>query len=78
MGSRKSKRVKPKKIVMKDESRFDCPKCNHEKVVHCKVIRTAQKGVAICTVCDAKFRCDVTPLDKSIDIYHAWMDELNS
>ena len=59
------------------ETRFDCPRCNHEKTVHCKVLKGDDRGVAMCTICEASYSCRVHMLDRAIDIYHAWMDSLN-
>ena len=76
MGRKKAKRTKPKRVSRKLETRFDCLKCNHENVVHCKIIKNELRGYAICEVCEAKFRCPITPLDKPIDIFHYWADSL--
>lgn len=76
MGRKKSKRVKVKVAVPKLETRFDCPKCNHENVVQCKIVKGEGNGYAFCSVCEAQFRCPVHSLDRPIDIYHAWTDAL--
>ncbi|KAI4290733.1 hypothetical protein PAPHI01_0007 [Pancytospora philotis] len=75
MGSKKSKRVKARPLKPAAmENRFDCMKCNHEKVVQCKISKEKRVGYAFCTVCEANFKCKVHQLDKPIDIYYAWMD----
>lgn len=77
MGRKKAKRTKAKpRVAPKLETRFDCLKCNHEKVVQCKVSKEESKGYAFCTVCEAHFKCSVHSLDKPIDVYHAWADHV--
>lgn len=78
MAKRKSRKVPAKKTSTKLESRFDCPVCNHENVVQCKVIAKTHRGVAFCNVCEAHFGCEVTNLDKPIDIYHSWIDNVGN
>lgn len=79
MGSKKSRRnqVKPKKRKGQLESRFNCPECNNENVVQCKVERRNNKGTAFCTVCEASFGCRADNLTQPIDVYSTWIDELN-
>ncbi|KAI5169410.1 hypothetical protein PAEPH01_0685 [Pancytospora epiphaga] len=77
MGRKKSKRTKLKpRVFGKLDTRFDCPKCNHERVVQCRIDKEENKGHAFCTVCEAQFRCSVHSLDRPVDIYHAWADSI--
>ena len=78
MGGKKAKRTKVKRIAPnKIETRFDCLKCNHEKVVQCKIMKGENKGYAFCTVCEAKYVCPAHSLDRPIDIYHYWADKIH-
>ena len=45
--------------------------------MQCKVIKHQSKGYAICTVCQAQFRCEANNLTNPIDIYSEWIDECN-
>lgn len=77
MAKRKSGRTPRKIKAAKLETRFDCPICSHENVVQCKITKLQKRGVAFCSVCEAHYGCEVNPLDKPIDIYHAWIDEIS-
>lgn len=79
MGKRKSRRnqIKPKKKRGQLESRFNCPECNNENVVQCRVVRKSGKGMAFCTVCDATFGCPADDLTQPIDVYSNWIDDIN-
>lgn len=77
MAKRKSRKA-PRKVSAKLESRFDCPVCNHENVVQCKIVTRTHRGVAFCNVCEAHFGCEATSLDKPIDIYHSWVDSVRN
>ncbi|KAF5140520.1 hypothetical protein G9O61_00g013250 [Vairimorpha ceranae] len=70
MGRKKVRRAKIKKprTILPLEKRFACPKCNQDSV---------SKGYAICTVCQAQFRCEANNLTNPIDIYSEWIDECN-
>ena len=57
-------------------NKYDCPKCNHEKVVSCKIDNKNQIGTAMCSVCDSQYKCKVIKLYQSVDIYHNWVDEM--
>lgn len=37
MGKRKTKKAPPKKIVASVPTTFDCPFCNSEKAIECKM-----------------------------------------
>ena len=78
MGKRKSARSKLRRTKLeKLETRFDCPICSHENVVHCRILKSDLRGIACCSVCESQFTCNVTALDKPVDIYHAWIDKVN-
>lgn len=78
MGRKKSKRTKIRKPPLRKlETRFDCLKCHHEKVVECKINKNGKFGQAICRICEANFKCSVTPLDNPVDIYYRWIDTIN-
>lgn len=78
MGKKSTRKSVKKKPVPKLESRFDCPICNHENVVQCKLISKSRRGMAFCSVCESNFSCEVTTLDKPIDVYHTWIDQLST
>lgn len=78
MAKKKTRKMVQKKINPKLESRFDCPICNHENVVQCKINSKFNSGVAACSACNAHYGCKVTNLDNPIDIYYSWIDEVNS
>lgn len=78
MAKKKTRQKVVKKPGLKLENRFDCPICSHENVVQCRVISKIRKGRANCTVCNANFTCDVTNIESPVDIYHSWIDDLNS
>lgn len=78
MARKKSRRITiKKKKIQPITNKFDCPKCNHEKVVSCKINRSQNVGEAICSVCESNYRCTVTKLDGFIDVYHNWVDEMS-
>lgn len=77
MGSRKSARKAVKKpAAPKLETRFDCPVCNHENVVQCKLVSKTRRGMAFCSICESHFSCEVTALDKPVDVYYTWIDQI--
>jgi len=78
MAKKKTRKMAQKKPKLKLESRFDCPVCNHENVVQCKIVSKSNSGVAFCNVCDARYGCQVTNLDNPIDIYYSWIDDVNN
>lgn len=78
MAKKKARSKVKKKPSLKLESRFDCPICSHENVVQCKIALKTQKGTALCTVCEANYTCLVSSIEKPIDIYHNWIDDLGS
>lgn len=78
MGRKSTRKTVRKAAVPKLETRFDCPICNHENVVQCKVVSKTRKGLAFCSICESHFSCDVTTLDKPIDVYHTWIDQISA
>ncbi|ORE00607.1 ELOF1 [Hepatospora eriocheir] len=79
MTKRRSKRkpiVKRKTSAILDK-KFNCPVCNHEKVVTCKISKTNMKGFAKCCVCNFIYKCDVSKIDQNIDVYNKWIDSIN-
>lgn len=76
MGRRTTRKTVRKPTAPKLETSFDCPICNHENVVQCRVGAKTRRGTALCGVCESNFTCQVTGLDKPIDVYHAWIDKL--
>lgn len=78
MAKKKSRTQVAKKPGLKLETRFDCPVCSHENVVQCKIVAKTKRGFAFCSVCEANFSCEVANIEKPVDIYHNWVDYLNS
>lgn len=78
MAKRKSRQKVTKKPGLKLETRFDCPVCSHENVVHCRLNSKLKRGFANCSVCSASFSCLITNIESPIDVYHNWIDDLNS
>lgn len=70
-------KAKPKKTRNKLGRRFNCPKCNSESVVVCKIEKKDSRGHAFCTACEATFGCSANNLTHPIDIYSAWIDSLH-
>jgi transcription elongation factor Elf1 len=77
MGRKSTRKSVKKQTAQKLESRFDCPICNHENVVQCKLISKMKRGMASCSVCESRFSCEITTLDKPIDVYHMWIDQVS-
>jgi len=76
MGKRKSaKKVATKKKQPPVPTTFDCPFCNHEKSVECKIDKEKQIGSIRCTVCDASFQVVTNYLSEPVDVYHEWLDK---
>ena len=77
MGRKKSRRVAIKRRKNTVQSKkFDCPKCNHENVVSCKIFKNIGAGEASCSVCESNYKCKINRLDQQIDVYHYWLDEV--
>ncbi|KAL0486489.1 transcription elongation factor 1 [Acrasis kona] len=75
MGKRKSRKAPPKKMMQKVATVFDCPFCNHEKSVECKLDRKTSVGAVRCRVCAADYQMRITSLMEPVDVYGDWIDE---
>lgn len=60
MGKRKSRAKPVKKVVAKVPTTFDCPFCNHEKAVDCKIDKDTQIGSIRCRICNESFQMITT------------------
>mmetsp|Transcript_7749 Transcript_7749/g.15650 ORF Transcript_7749/g.15650 Transcript_7749/m.15650 type:complete len:86 (-) Transcript_7749:1300-1557(-) len=75
MGKRKKKSAPPPaKKVQKMDRVFDCPICQHEKTVDCKVEAKKGSGTAMCRHCGASHRKEIHALEEGVDVYHDWID----
>mmetsp|Transcript_5888 Transcript_5888/g.11230 ORF Transcript_5888/g.11230 Transcript_5888/m.11230 type:complete len:82 (-) Transcript_5888:133-378(-) len=75
MGKRKSAAPPPTRIIHKVPTQFNCPFCNHERSVECKLDRAAQVGEVSCRICNEKFSTEINNLSEPIDVYAEWIDE---
>lgn len=75
MGKRKSRKAPPKRIQQKVPKVFDCPFCNHENSVECKLDHKTAIGVVHCRVCAANYQTQITYLMEPVDVYADWIDE---
>jgi len=76
MGKRKTRKAPPKKRMPTTiPTSFDCPFCNHEKTVECKIDKDRSVGVVRCNVCDANFQMMVNYLSEPVDVYSEWVDQ---
>jgi len=76
MGKRKSaKKPKAKKRQQPVPTNFDCPFCNHEKTIECKMDKERQIGYIRCTVCDASYQMMTNYLSEPVDVYSEWLDK---
>jgi len=77
MGKRKTRKKAPvkKKIVAPIPTSFDCPFCNHEKSIECKIDRVKGIGSVKCTVCDASYQMMINYLSEPVDVYSEWIDK---
>ncbi len=78
MAKKKTRKTRVKKPTLKIETRFDCPICNHENVVQCKMNTKLNRGTAFCNVCQANYGCKITDIDNAIDVYSSWIDEIHN
>ncbi|KAA6401593.1 MAG: putative transcription elongation factor 1 [Streblomastix strix] len=76
MGKRKTRKIKikSKPKMPKLPTIFDCPFCQQEKSVGCKLDRINKIGMLICEMCQKKYTTDIHYLDEPIDIYCKWID----
>mmetsp|Transcript_28380 Transcript_28380/g.47630 ORF Transcript_28380/g.47630 Transcript_28380/m.47630 type:complete len:85 (+) Transcript_28380:113-367(+) len=75
MGKRKSKAPSETKIVRRVPTTFNCPFCNHEKSVDCRLDKVAEVGEVSCRICLEKFQTQINNLSEPIDLYSEWIDE---
>jgi len=76
MGKRKSsKKPTPKKKMSPVPTTFDCPFCNHEKTVECKMDKEKWIGYIRCSVCDASYQMMTNYLSEPVDVYSEWLDK---
>jgi len=80
MGRRKAKKAKPvsaakKRMQQGVPTSFDCPFCNHEKSVECKMDRERSIGIVRCSVCDASYQMIIHVLSEPVDVYSEWLDQ---
>jgi len=74
MGKRKKAKPPPKKRRLTVPKSFDCPFCNHEQSVECKLIREKNMGQILCNTCNTTFEAPITYLSEPIDVYSDWID----
>eukprot|EP00898_Chlorokybus_atmophyticus_P009202 jgi/Chlat1/9283/Chrsp99S09298 len=60
MGKRKSSKAPPKKAMQKVPTTFNCPFCNHEGSVECRLDREKEFGELHCRICNEKYRTLIT------------------
>mmetsp|Transcript_26945 Transcript_26945/g.32707 ORF Transcript_26945/g.32707 Transcript_26945/m.32707 type:complete len:85 (-) Transcript_26945:536-790(-) len=75
MGKRKSKAPPPTKEIKKVPTTFDCPFCNHESSITCRLDRVADVGEVSCRICGEKFQTTIDNLSEPVDVYSEWIDE---
>jgi len=75
MGKRKSKKkvMKKKKEVV--ATVYDCPFCNHRKVVECSMNRKLNLGTLKCRICGVTYQMPINHLTHPIDLFSEWVDE---
>jgi len=75
MGKRKSaKKPVAKKRQSPVPTVFDCPFCNHEKTVECKIDHITNIGHIRCSICDANYQMMINYLMEPVDVYSEWID----
>ena len=57
---------------------FKCPFCSHESSCEVKIERDTETGKISCRVCGEAFQTRVSFLSDPVDVYCAWVDELNA
>ena len=78
MGKRKSRQVQSKGPPPKVDTVFDCPFCSHRHTIEVKMQRKAGNAKLFCRVCNLVFHKKLSPLDKEVDVYCAWIDSANA
>ncbi|KAL6043826.1 Transcription elongation factor 1 [Balamuthia mandrillaris] len=74
MGKRKSRKKPVKRVAAKVPTAFDCPFCNHEKAVECKIDKENSIGIVSCNICSAEYKMVTNYLTEPIDVYSEWID----
>ena len=74
MGKRKSKAPPPTRVIHKVPTQFNCPFCNHEESVECRLDRAANVGEVSCRICLESYKMEINNLTDPIDIYSEWID----
>ena len=78
MGKRKSassKMASRKKLVVRLDTTFCCPFCNHPGTVDCKIDLKHLIAQAVCFVCQERYSTKAHALTEPVDIYGEWIDE---
>ncbi|CAI5946252.1 unnamed protein product [Closterium sp. NIES-64] len=75
MGKRKSAAKPEARRVQKVPTTFNCPFCNHEASVECKLDRNAGIGTVSCRVCSEQYQTTIDNLSEPIDLFSEWIDE---
>jgi len=76
MGKHKSKRKPVKKSGPPPlDTTFNCPFCNYEKAVTCKLDKKNKTGTLSCRVCKEKYTTEINALSEEIDVYSLWIDD---
>ncbi|ELR25143.1 elongation factor 1, putative [Acanthamoeba castellanii str. Neff] len=75
MGKRKSRAKPVKRMEQKVPTTFDCPFCNHEKAVDCKIDKDTSIGSIRCRVCNESYQMITNYLSEPIDVYSEWIDQ---
>lgn len=75
MGKRKSRAKPVKRMEQKVPTTFDCPFCNHEKAVECKIDKDTSIGSIRCRVCNESYQMITNYLSEPIDVYSEWIDQ---
>lgn len=70
--------LKPLTVKLKLFTRFDCPLCSRTDVVKCQIDKKKKKGIAICQVCKNSFTTSSNNLTKPVDVFNAWIDDIEN
>jgi transcription elongation factor Elf1 len=57
---------------------FKCPFCAHESSCEVRLDREAETGTISCRVCGESFQTRVSYLSDPVDVFAAWVDELEA
>ena len=68
--------MKNKKPKLKVATIFDCPICNHPKIVECKIDRKKMTAAVECRMCNASFDMVINHLSDPVDVFHEWIDTI--